>query len=35
MNPATKAIEILLVEDAPGDIDLIEEALEDAKLQCV
>jgi len=33
MNPATKAIEILLVEDDPGDIDLIEEALEDAKLQ--
>lgn len=33
MNPVTKAIEILLVEDDPGDIDLIEEALEDAKLQ--
>ncbi|MFP4122920.1 response regulator [Coleofasciculus sp.] len=33
MNPATKAIEILLVEDDPGDIDLIEEALEDVKLQ--
>ncbi len=33
MNSATKAIEILLVEDDPGDIDLIEEALEDAKLQ--
>ncbi|MEQ8975724.1 MAG: response regulator [Coleofasciculus sp. C1-SOL-03] len=33
MNPTTKAIEILLVEDDPGDIDLIEEALEDAKLQ--
>jgi len=33
MNPATKAVEILLVEDDPGDIDLIEEALEDAKLQ--
>ncbi|MBF0339421.1 MAG: response regulator [Magnetococcales bacterium] len=33
MNPAiAKAVEILLVEDSPGDVELTREALADSKL---
>ena len=33
MNSAGKAIEILLVEDNPGDVRLIEEALKEGKVR--